>query len=348
MLLQAQVHHSRSASFAAPASPIGVLGQFMGRPFVSEAIVTVMDTLAKLDLWRIELCFYTAALATLGFGLYIVLNTFAANARIFSSCQVGRRNDFTGGQVLNDVMQRPDYSTFYPGMLCSTVLMGMILLFPVLLSVFVAGTNWKFWQWLWRLLAPMILYLGATLIITLLFLRYFLLDWYCMKDGMIVRPRTFSCVWAVLTLVNFPLGVFGAIQRALFILPQTFIKFHQLDKSLLDEEHVSNDFGTATFLATVGIQYEELNPVRRAFVADVMPGAHRLYGPIPKLKPEFEVGRPNRKTWRNKWWLLKLLLENPSLVKYRHHQVSKDVETAEACSLQAHAFILDARSAKKV
>eukprot|EP00928_Gymnodinium_smaydae_P025888 TRINITY_DN20496_c0_g2_i1.p1 TRINITY_DN20496_c0_g2~~TRINITY_DN20496_c0_g2_i1.p1 ORF type:complete len:1585 (-),score=219.77 TRINITY_DN20496_c0_g2_i1:50-4405(-) len=309
---------------------------------LADALRAFVTWVSELNIRRVETCFFSSVLLTMLFGFYIVYNTFEASVRIFSASQKGDHS-FRAYDVMRDSLSRPDYSTFYPGMLFSTVLMGMVTLFPILFIVLLLATSISFWLSVWRAASPMIIWVGGTLFVTHVLLRWVLLDWCCMKDGHVVNPRLFSCLTIVLSLVNFPLSALYAITRFFTILPYAFLKFHQLDRSLLQHSVWSMDFGLVSFLTTVGLGYEALNPVRRAFVSELNPGVHRLYGKLNPDGPAETRAYPEPRSYnakgylksaRNKWWLLKTLSENPSLSKLRRRDVSASAGAAKPASEQ--------------
>jgi hypothetical protein len=75
------------------------LGGVVSSLHLSDKIRSSVDWLAKLNILRIKICFYSASFITMGFGLFVVLNSFSANANIFKKCQLGKRDESTGGTL---------------------------------------------------------------------------------------------------------------------------------------------------------------------------------------------------------------------------------------------------------
>jgi len=279
--------------------------------------------LADLNLDRVEWCLYTSEIVSMGIAIYTLVKQFTAYVETFEKCQVGDYS-FKGGTAFKELSKRPDFSTFYPGMIMSTVIFSQLFLSVVLFVVLVVATSTSVWLFVWDRFRFSIFWLGMALFIQLVVLRVFFLDWYCMKKGEVIRPRLFSGLLTVLTIMNFALGVLATITRLVCMLPFLFSVFLRLDKSMLDEEEVQWDFGIVTFLSTVGVCYKETNPIKQGFISQLMPNASTLYGPVrsKEASPDDRAlceygGRQYSKKLRNKWWLLATMSNNPSIAELR-------------------------------
>jgi len=284
---------------------------------------------ATLSLRRIEWCLYTAEILAMGLALWTLFYTFEAYVRTFEQCQVGDYT-FKGGSHMKELSHRPDFSTFYPGMIMSTVIFSQMFTSVMVFILLVLFTSWTVWVYLWHRFKIFVFWLAMGLVLQLVVLRVLVLDWYCMKKGEVIRPRLFSCLLTVLTIMNFALGVLATLTRLACMLPFLFTVFLRLDKSLLDEEDVCWDFGTVTFLSTVGVCYRETNPIRRCFISTLMPNVNQLYGPVRSEtqchdKAAYESGeRRYSKKYRNKLWLWAAMSKNPSLTNWRQ-QPSEEI-----------------------
>jgi len=292
---------------------------------VTAAMKGLVGFFASVNLSRIEACLYAAALLSMVFGLWIVGCTFAGYVRIFEMMQRGDSN-FEGSTHMKDFMRAPDKGTFFPGMLFSTVLFGILLSFVICFVLLVFCTSLDFWTWAWGYARIPVFSIACTFFLQYFLLRKFLLNWYCMHNREVVHPQMFACVWGMLTMVNFALGTILSLTRLVTIVPFAFMEYHRLDKTLLDEEWVPMDSGITSYLTTVALSYQNLNPVRSAFISTLLPDPHRLHGPVPSDVPQLKAAAPEglgggapryTKVRRNKWWLMKLLWMNPSLIPHR-------------------------------
>lgn len=297
---------------------------------VSRMVTAAIQYLAGINLNRIEVCLYVAAACSMVFGIWTVLTTFRGYNRIFHAARRGDYS-FQGHQDFKYCTYRPDYATYFPGIVFSTVLIGMALMFISLFLLFCLATSWNFWLGCWDFFASYIVWITITFIITQI-IKIFLLDWWCVEDGEIVRPGTFACFWVMLTVVNFALGLLASVSRFALLLPFAILRFQRLDLTLLDEEFALFDAGFCSFITVVSLAYEQTNPTRISFLRALMPQQSRLYGPAEKgeavlEKAAYQDGaRRYSRPLRNRLWLGVLLSRNPSLAKYRGRKATEAAE----------------------
>lgn len=268
------------------------------------------------DLNRMEAFLYISALVAFSFGIFVIVRPFFGFRRIFENMQSGKTMRFKGNTQIAEFEKRADFPTFFPGIVFSTVLSGMAVIFILVFLILNIITSADFYRFIWSL-RKMLVWLGATVIIQLVIMRRLVLDYLCIKDGDIVRPRLFACVYAMFVIINFALGALASIARILCMLPFVFIQIHTLDDTVLREEFVGFDIGYTSFLTLTRMDYRLANPVHRSFIADIAPQASRRYGPKPSEKSRFEHQEAKRKTIRNKFWLALTLNRNPGLQALR-------------------------------
>jgi hypothetical protein len=264
------------------------------------------------NLDRMEAYLYVSALFAFGFGLVVVARPFFGYRKIFENMQSGKKLKFKGHTHLDEFEKRVDFATFFPGIVFSSVLSGMAIIFILVFIILNVLTMREFYTFLWSMRKHLV-WLGATVLIQLLIMRRVVLDYFCLKDGDIIRPRLFSCVYVMFVIINFALGALASLFRIICMLPFMFIQLHTLDDCILREEFVGFDIGYTSFLTLTRVDYRLANPVHRSFISAVMPEAHRLYGRESSEESRFTPEETKKKKFRNKMWLALTLNANPSL-----------------------------------
>lgn len=278
----------------------------------AELFNSVVTWMTHFDLNRMEAYLYISALVAFGFGLFIVAKPFFGFRRIYESMQSGKTRRWKGNTHLQEFEKRVDFATFFPGIVFSTVLSGMAVVFLLVFIVLNVVTNRDTYRLIWSF-RKMLVWLGATVLIQLIIMRRVVLDYLCLKDGDIIRPRLFSCVYVMFVIINFALGALASLFRIIFMLPFMFIQIHTLDDCILREEFVGFDIGYTSFLTLTRVDYRLNNPVHRSFIQSLMPEAHRRFGPKPTEESRYTPEEAKRRTIRNKFWLALTLNANPDL-----------------------------------
>jgi len=185
-----------------------------------------------------------------------------------------------------------DYAAAFPGILFSTVLIGMITIFIPVFAICTVLSTRTFYTQLWGYRAVLIGLFMPILMSQIL--KRLVLDRWCVEDGEISRPRLFALIYMVLVVINFASGLLVAVSRLAFMLPFLFLKFYHLDETALSEGAVIWDAGYSAFLSLVINNYREMNPIRRGFISKLAPEMHRLHGQTPSETPQ----RSSRRLWR--------------------------------------------------
>jgi len=294
-----------------------------GSPYSPEGRVAALakrlvQICLTLDLDRIEMFLYAAALLSFAFGVFVVAMPFFGQARVYE--QMLRGDHFKGDKSLDHLKGRLDYATAFPGILFSTVFLGVIIVFFVTLVVLTpfavpsASVNliWSF--------KITLVWLTATFLI-MTFLKRVVMDRFCLVDGEVVHPRLFACVYIMLIITNFALGTIAAIGRLVFMLPFLFIKFHILSATMLDGDSVGWDGGYSSFLTMVKQHLDVSNPIRRSFLHGIAPDHARVYGeqPLEAPRPQSAMQRT-----RNRFWVAYMTSKVPELRFQRKKALAAD------------------------
>ncbi|MAD33189.1 MAG: hypothetical protein CMJ88_05475 [Planctomycetes bacterium] len=308
------------AEAVAPSSEVVSGGSGM-RTMAETAILRVVKFFTTMDLRRIEYCLYFSVLFALAVAMYTVTATFKGYKKMFRKCQKGDYH-FQGGHNFKKSLERPDNATFFPGMLLSTCIFCFLTVFSVLFIFLCFATSWFFVvEVLCHYLGPLVLGVFITWLVQLILLRIIGMSWFCMERGEVVRPRVFSMLLIMLSITNFAMGIFAIVPR-FAIVPIVLTNFFRLDTTLVGKKWQRLDPGFQAFVTTTALSYEKLNPVRRAFISQLMTQSGHLYGPkaegqecSTKVTP-----RHRRLQLRNKWWLATILSRNNSLIAERRFE----------------------------
>jgi len=310
-LLQAS-SRAQSAIVANTGSPYSPGGRVAA---LAKRLVQICLT---LDLDRIEMFLYTASLLSFAFGVFVVAMPFFGQARVYE--QMLKGDHFKGERCVADLKGRLDYATAFPGILFSTVFLGVIIVFFATLIVLIpfavpnlsVNLAWSF--------KITLIWLTVTFLI-MTFLKRGVMDRFCLVDGEVVHPRLFACVYVMLIIMNFALGTIAAIVRLVCMLPFLFIKFHILSATMLDGDNVGFDGGYSSFLTMVKHHHDVSNPIRRSFLQAIAPDHARVYGGAP-----LEVPRPQNATQRtrNRFWVAYMTSKVPELRFQRKKALAAD------------------------
>jgi len=247
------------------------------QPRLSSLAAWLVNEFIALNLDKVELELYIAACMALWFGIWVVRRPFIGHNDLFERMQRGDKN-YKGNTQMGDVESRTDFATFFPGLVFSTVLFGMAIVFVTIFSVLVVLTSESFYKWLWGFRA-LFAWILATTLIQLVILRRLVLDSLCIDNGDIVRPRMYACVYTIFVVMNFALGALAAISRVIFMLPFLFLQLSSLSSCVLEEDDVLWDIGYTSYLTMTRSDYRSSNPLAAAFIQVISPNAHRLFGP---------------------------------------------------------------------
>eukprot|EP00747_Dinoflagellata_sp_TGD_P035075 gnl/TRDRNA2_/TRDRNA2_137635_c1_seq1.p1 gnl/TRDRNA2_/TRDRNA2_137635_c1~~gnl/TRDRNA2_/TRDRNA2_137635_c1_seq1.p1 ORF type:complete len:820 (-),score=119.40 gnl/TRDRNA2_/TRDRNA2_137635_c1_seq1:58-2466(-) len=268
--------------------------------------------------WRFRAILHFSALLSFLFAFWCVAKPFLGYLKAFDQMQSGNLN-IKGTMLETLVRKRTDYATLFPGTFFSTALLGYVVVLVMSLFFLVTITSSTFWSWIISL-KFFFVFFAASLILHFGFLRMFLMNWYCQYGGEIVAPRVFSCIWFVMTAVNFVLGGLLSLWRLIFLFPAVFVKFHALDETLLNQDLSGLDIGFASFFVVTRLNYELNNPIREACISSLMPNVHMMRGIQYKATPPSEA---RRKIVRNRWRLAVWLHNYKSLRQLRYHAIEK-------------------------
>jgi len=313
--------------------------------WITDYVSKVDRVLAIVPVERLKKCALIAGVLAFGFVLYILHTAFRGYRWMFVEMQTGRHQypGCTGkeGQKTDKEFQkelRSQYgnSTLFLGLLMSSMVCGWLMAFGL---VFVSLSLLMFtelWIQLWEL-RVFLLFLVVTKLV-LIALRSVVIDAVLNDDGYITWPMTFSCVWVVLMILNFAIGLLASVCRFILLAPAMLYRFNTLDDTMVPEFLVKYDPGYYCLLSLTYTSYEQMNPICRSFITSVSSTVHRLHGPTFKTSAEVcnwesehhtseDTVEPasaevieraqRRKLIRNKWWLAVLVAHNPSLKPHR-------------------------------
>merc|ERR1719163_801900 len=207
---------------------------------------------------------------------------------------------------------RLDYATAFPGILFSTVLLGVVVVFLVLFVVLTVLSVPAFYtKVLWGFKVTIVWLVLSYLVMQLL--TRLVLDKLCLKDGEVTTFAAGACL---------------ALSR-LVMMPFMFVRFHNLSTTMLREEFCCFDGGFAAFLSLVRHNHEVQNPIRCSFLAAIAPESSRLHG-----QPPLETPRPQtvRQRVRNRLWVGLLMHHAPQLSASRKRALAEARELPGECS----------------
>lgn len=249
----------------------------------------------------------------------------------------------SNGKLQNQLRNQYGNSTLFLGMLMSTVVCGWFLAFTLLFITLSVLMFAVLWIKLWELKVFLLFLVFTKMLITVL--RSVVIDLLLNERGNITWPISFSCVWVILMILNFAIGLLASVCRFFMLTPAMLYRFNTLDDTMVPEWAVGFDPGYYCLLCLTYTSYEKMNPICRSFISSVSSTAHRLYGPSFKTAAEVcnwdseESGSSShsasedkiqpaptgvikraqgRRLVRNRFWLALLLEKNPSLQPHRH------------------------------
>lgn len=277
-------------------------------PMMPETSANLIQFWITLNIDRIEAALYTAALLSFAFGIYVVAAPFFAYVPMYEKMQAGDKT-YKGASLREDLKGRLDWATAYPGTLFSTTMAGAIILFFVIFIVLTVLSIpaiympiiKAFWICLFWLSA------GAGF---LFFLKRVVMDMVCMSDGEVVYPRTFSCIYVIFIVTNFAVGALLTVIRFVFMIPNLYVKYHNLSQCMLGDAYVDWDGGYSAFICMVIHDHDVSNPIRQGFLQAIAPQAHRLYGKKPLEEPRPQTVRQRT---RNRLWTAYMTSVHPQI-----------------------------------
>lgn len=263
---------------------------------------------------------------------------------MFESMQAGS-HEYPGNEdkmLTKELRNQFGNSTLFLGLLMSTMVCGWLLAFSLIFVILSVLMLAKLYITLWQLRVFLLFLILTKLIIIVL--RSVVIDKVLNEDGYVTWPITFSCVYVILMILNFAIGLLASVFRFILLAPALLYRFNTLDDTMVPEFMVSSDPGYYCLLCLTYTSYESMNPICRAFVTSLNKTAHRLYGPSFKTAEEVrnwdddETSRRTssesavepaseevikrahrRRVMRNKLWLAILMEQNPSLQPHRRH-----------------------------
>merc|ERR1719375_526691 len=113
-------------------------------------------------------------------------------------------------------------------MVCGWVMSFFSMFIPLSMLMFTElyTTLWTYRTWI-------VLFAVTKLI--LIVLRSLVADVVLNTNGEVTWPITFSCVWVVLIVINFAIGILASICRFFLLLPAVIYRFNSLDQTMLSE-----------------------------------------------------------------------------------------------------------------
>jgi hypothetical protein len=280
---------------------------------MSSTVKKLVNMFVHLNLDRIENALYFSAILAFFFGMFVVAMPFWGHNALYEKMLAGDTS-YKGSEAVDVIGGRVDYATTYPGTLFSTVLLGVVIVFFcvfTVLAVLCYPSLWLDYVWSMRFT----LMWAAIIMIFLNILKRILLDKVCVVDGEVVHPRLYACLYVILVIYGFALGLLSAISRLVMLLPFMFVKFHVLSTSMLDSSQVAFDGGYASFLSTVRMHFEMSNPIRRSFLGAMAPQAEQLYG---EKSPDAPRPQTRTQLTRNRFWTAYMISKNPELQSLRN------------------------------
>lgn len=274
-------------------------------------LTSLVHWLVSLDvaLGRISVSLDIALFAALIFAICVLAKPFFSHVRMYEARQTGADIE----QLPEDIIrQRFDYAPFFPGIYFSTVMFSFTIVAFVVWLVCSLLSSTLFWEILWYF-RVYLLTLAVAFFLQWAFLRRLLLDWYCTDNGLVVAPRVFACVWCVLSLLNFAVGLLSVVERFVFVLPAVMLRLCDFETSLLFGSLKVWDSGYTSFILLFHMNYENSNPVRLSFIGLLNKSLRTSTGEACSEPKTPEESR--RKIARNRWHLARFLISNPLLRK---------------------------------
>jgi len=275
---------------------------------VETKIEKIVQVLVTLNIDRIEAGLYVAALASFWFGVFIVAMPLLGYSEIYEKLQKGDIT-FKGSSSMEYLKGRLDWAALFPGLLMSTVVIGVMLIFFALFAIFTfLAIPSLYLPLLWQ--SRLVIFWLIVTVSIMSLLKYVVLDRICVVDGEAVYPRLFSFVYVLLIILNFAVGMVSAISRLVLMLPFMFVKFHVLSATMLDDENVSWDGGYAAYLSAVKHDHDVSNPIRHGFLQAIAPECNSLFGekPLEEPRPQSKMQRT-----RNRFWTSYMISKAPQL-----------------------------------
>eukprot|EP00746_Dinoflagellata_sp_MGD_P150838 gnl/MRDRNA2_/MRDRNA2_82612_c0_seq1.p1 gnl/MRDRNA2_/MRDRNA2_82612_c0~~gnl/MRDRNA2_/MRDRNA2_82612_c0_seq1.p1 ORF type:complete len:1005 (+),score=173.82 gnl/MRDRNA2_/MRDRNA2_82612_c0_seq1:125-3016(+) len=331
---------------AAVRQKLGEVGTADGEIFPNwfrNYVDMVDNILMSIPVGRLKVCILVSGVVAFAFSIYVLYTVFRGYHWMFVQMQKGD-HEYPGNDsktLPKELRNQYGNSTLFLGMLMSTMVCGWVFVFGLLFSVLSVLMFAELWVKLWQLKVFLLFLIGTKLIITLL--RSVVIDKLLNDQGFITWPICFACVWVVLMILNFAIGLFASVCRFFILIPAILYRFNTLDDTMVPGVLVSIDPGYFSLLSVTYTSYEQMNPICRSFITSLSKTAHRLYAPVfmtsaevrnwdeqqslPSTSPDntVEAAPPEiikrshqRRVMRNKLWLALLLQKNPSLRFYRY------------------------------
>jgi len=281
----------------------------------------------------------------LAFSGYILYTAFRGYYWMFMQMQSGTHQYPGNTNILlhklgggaNDLQNQYGNTTLFLGMLMSTMVFGWLSAFTLLFLTLSLLMFAELWITLWQFRIVLLFFAVTKLVLILL--RVLVIDRILNEDGWITWPMTFTCVWVILMILNFAIGLLASVCRFFILLPFMLLRFNTLDDTMMPALVVNLDAGYYSLLGLTYTSYEQMNPICRSFISSLSPSAHRLYSASYKTNAEVcnwdhgqssfadDGGEPasaevveraqRRQILRNKLWLAVLLMKNPTLRQSR-------------------------------
>jgi len=307
--------HAKSKIVTSTESPSSSSGK------VAAFAKYLVQIFVDVNIDRIETALYLSALASFVFGVFVVVTPFVGQAQLYKKMQAGDK-DYKGARNIDELKGRLDYASAYPGILFSTVLFGVLLIFFTSFAVLTALAVPAIYMPVLTGCKILIIWAVVTLVL-LTVLKMLVLDRLCVQNGEIVHPRLFACVYMMLIVVNFSLGSLLALSRLASMFPFLFVKFHILSTTMLDgkSKNIGSDSGYGSYLAMVKHHHDTSNPLRHSFLQAIAPQADKLYGEEP-----CDVPRPQSiaQRTRNRFWVAYMMSQSPELRSLRKQNLASD------------------------
>merc|ERR550537_517967 len=136
----------------------------------------------------------------------------------------------------------------------STMVCGWLLVFSLIFIVLSVLMFAELWIKLWQLRVFLLFLIGTKLIITLL--RSVVIDKLLNEQGFITWPICFACVWVVLMILNFAIGLLASVCRFFILIPAILYRFNTLDDTMVPDPLVNIDPGYFSLLSLTYTSYE--------------------------------------------------------------------------------------------
>lgn len=316
----------RARAFA--GAPAGAVTQvFMDQvpSWLTGPIDSLSYSIMSVQTNLIRICVRISAVVAWIFALACLYSAFRGYSHLFEKMQCGQ-HDYPGHTY--DLRGKFSDGTFFIGTAMSTVLLGWVIVFFIVLPVLTLLTFWQVYTFIWSYKVLLLIVILSKCVMVVL--RVLVCDTLLQTDGFIDKPICFSCAWIVLLTLGFALGALSTVIRFFMMLPGIVYRYHCFDDTLVSEEFVSMDMGYNSLLSLTYTTYEQRNPIGITFAHAICPGAHRLYGPAylserevtgsggdgPASEAQIQK-QHRRRNIRNKMWLAVMLHNYPSLKKYR-------------------------------